>query len=132
MLKGFKDFIMRGNVIDLAIAVVIGVAFQKVVDVFVSAIITPVLNALPGASVDGWGFSLRGGDLQAATFVDLATIINALIVFLLTAAVVYFVFVVPMNKLADRRKRGVEPEPQAPSEEVLLLQEIRDELRARR
>ncbi len=132
MLKGFKDFIMRGNVIDLAIAVVIGVAFQKVVDVFVSAIITPVLNALPGASVDGWGFSLRGGDLQAATFVDLATILNALIVFLLTAAVVYFVFVVPMNKLADRRKRGVEPEPQAPSEEVLLLQEIRDELRARR
>ncbi len=132
MLKGFKDFIMRGNVIDLAVAVVIGAAFQKVVDTFVSAIVTPILNALPGAKVEGWGFSLRTGGMEKATFINFATIINALIVFLLTAAVVYFIFVVPMNKIAERRKRGQEPEPEAPSEEILLLQEIRDELRARR
>lgn len=132
MLKGFKDFIMRGNVIDLAVAVVIGAAFQKVVDTFVSAIVTPILNALPGAKVDGWGFSLRDGNLQQSTFINFATIINALIVFLLTAAVVYFIFVVPMNRIAERRRRGQEPEPQAPSEDILLLQEIRDELRARR
>lgn len=54
MLKGFKDFILRGNVIDLAVAVVIGVAFQKVVDTFVSAIITPLLNALGGANMRVW------------------------------------------------------------------------------
>lgn len=131
MLKGFRDFIMRGNIVDLAIAVVIGVAFQKVVDSFVSAIVTPILNALPGGSVDGWGFSLRGGEYAAKTFVNISTIINALIVFLLTAAVVYFVFVVPMNKLAERR-RGGPAEPEAPSEDIVLLQEIRDELRARR
>lgn len=130
MIKGFKEFILRGNVIDLAIAVVIGAAFQKVVDTFVTAIITPILNAMPGATVDGLGFRLVGD--RPETLVNFSTIINALIVFLITAAVVYFVFVVPMNKLAERRARGQEPEPEAVSEEVLLLQEIRDELRARR
>ncbi len=130
MIKGFKEFVLRGNVIDLAIAVVIGAAFQKVVDSFVSAIVTPILNALPGAQVDGWGFELVSG--KTSTLINFSTIINSVIVFLMTAAVVYFVFVAPMNKLAERRKRGEEPEPEAPSEEVLLLQEIRDELRARR
>lgn len=130
MIKGFKEFILRGNVVDLAIAVVIGAAFQKVVDTFVSAIITPILNALPGATVDGWGFELVSG--KASTLINFSVIINSIIVFLLTAAVVYFVFVVPMNRLAERRKRGEEPEPDAVSEEALLLQEIRDELRAQR
>ncbi len=132
MLKGFKDFILRGNVVELAVAVVIGTAFQKVVDSFITALVTPILNAMPGAKVEGWGFSLRGGEMAQSTLINFSTIINAVIVFLLTAAVVYFIFVVPMNKLAERRKRGQEPEPEAPSEEILLLQEIRDELRARR
>jgi large conductance mechanosensitive channel len=131
MIKGFRDFIMRGNVVDLAIAVVIGTAFAKVVDAFVSAIVTPILNALPGSSVNGFGFHLRGGDLQAKTFVNFATIINALIVFALTAAVVYFIFVVPMTKLQERRARGLEPEPEAVPEATLLLREIRDALGAR-
>lgn len=132
MLKGFKDFIMRGNVVDLAVAVVIGAAFQKVVDTFVTAIVTPFLNALPGAKVSGWGFALRGGELEKATFINLATIINSLIVFLLTAAVVYFIFVVPMNRMAGGAQARRRAETEAPAEDILLLQEIRDELRARR
>jgi large conductance mechanosensitive channel len=131
VIKGFRDFIMRGNVVDLAIAVVIGTAFTAVVNAFVSAIVKPILNAFPGASVNGWGFHLRGGKLAASTTIDLSTIINALIVFVITAAVVYFIFVVPMTKIQQRRARGIEPEPEAVSEEVLLLREIRDVLGAR-
>lgn len=134
MIKGFRDFVMRGNVVDLAIAVVIGTAFAAVVSAFTSAIITPILNALPGASVNGFGFSLRHGahnELKAKTFIDFSIIINAIIVFLLTAAVVYFIFVVPMTKLQERRARGIEPEPTAVPEEILLLREIRDALGVR-
>jgi large conductance mechanosensitive channel len=131
MVKGFKDFLMRGNIVDLAIAVVIGTAFAKVIDAFVSAIVTPILNAFPGASVNGLGFHLRGGDLEAKTFINFSTIINAIIVFVLTAAVVYFIFVVPMVKMQERRARGLEPEPEAVPESTLLLREIRDSLGAR-
>jgi large conductance mechanosensitive channel len=128
MINGFKNFIMRGNVIDLAIAVVVGTAFAKVVDVFVSSFVTPIINALPGASVNGLGLSLRGGSLKQKTFIDFSTIINAVIVFLLTALVVYLVIVVPMTKIQQRRARGLEPEPEAVSEDILLLREIRDSL----
>jgi large conductance mechanosensitive channel len=131
MINGFKNFIMRGNVIDLAIAVVVGTAFAKVVDVFVSSFVTPIINALPGASVNGLGFSLRGGSLKQKTFIDFSTIINAVIVFLLTALVVYLVIVVPMTKIQERRARGLEPEPEAVSEDILLLREIRDSLASR-
>jgi large conductance mechanosensitive channel len=122
---------MRGNVVDLAIAVVIGTAFAAVVSTFVTAIIKPLINAFPGASVNGWGFSLRGGDLKGPTFIDVASIVNALIVFLITAAVVYFLVVVPMTKLQERRARGVTPEPEAVPEDILLLRQIRDALGAR-
>lgn len=131
MLKGFKDFILRGNVIELAVAVVIGSAFQKVVDTVVTNLVTPVVNAAGNPQTSGLGMPLRP-DMPEATFLDFSAIINALIVFVLTAAVVYFVFVLPMNKLAERRKEGVEPEPEKPSEEILLLQEIRDLLRTER
>src|SRR5438270_3375656 len=90
VIKGFRDFIMRGNVVDLAIAVVIGTAFAALISVFVSAIVKPIISAFPGASSRGWGFSLRGGDLKDPTFIDISSIINAIIVFLITAAVVYF------------------------------------------
>lgn len=126
MLKGFKDFITRGNVVDLAIAVVIGTAFAAVIAAFGKAVIQPIIAAFPGAKSEGWGFSLRGGALAKSTFIDVSALINAIIVFLITAAVVYFVFVVPLNRLAERRKAGLEPEPEAPAEDVLLLTEIRD------
>ena len=133
MLQGFKDFILRGNVVELAVAVVVGSAFQKVVDTFVSSIVEPLINAAGSPESSGLGFSIRSdtAEMAKATFINFSTIINALIVFILTAAVVYFIFIVPMNKLAERRKKGIEPELEAPSEDVLLLTEIRD-LLARR
>ena len=131
MIRGFRDFLMRGNVVDLAIAVVIGVAFAAVINAFVTAIVKPIINAFPGASTNGWGFSLRGGKLSGPTFINISTIINAIIVFLITAAVVYFVIVVPMTKLQERRARGVVPEPEAVPEDILLLRQIRDALGAR-
>ena len=139
MLKGFKEFILRGNVVDLAIAVVIGTAFAAVVSAFVSKIVTPIINALPGGNSSGLGFSLRHGakftDQKTGlntTFVDLSGIINAIIVFVVTAAVVYFIFVLPMNKLAERRLRGQEEAPESKSDDLLVLEEIRDLLRAQR
>jgi large conductance mechanosensitive channel len=128
VIKGFRDFIMRGNVVDLAIAVVIGTAFAALVSVFVSAIVKPIISAFPGASSRGWGFSLRGGDLRDPTFIDISSIINAIIVFLITAAVVYFIIVVPLTRLQERRARGMTPEPEAVPEEILLLRQIRDSL----
>ncbi|PID97279.1 MAG: large conductance mechanosensitive channel protein MscL [Actinomycetales bacterium] len=130
MFKGFKDFIMRGNVVELAVAVVIGSAFAAVVDAFVSNIINPLLAAMGGVEAGGLGLQLvEGGD--EATFINIGAIINAFIVFLLTAAVVYFAFVLPMNKLSERRKAGQVEAPEEPSEEIVLLREIRDSLKAR-
>lgn len=129
MIKGFKEFIMRGNVIDLAVAVVIGAAFAAVVEQVVSSLVTPLLNAMGGAEAEGLGFRIISEN--PATYMDFAAIINALIVFLLTALVVYFVLVVPMNKFNELRMRGKE-EPEEVSEEIATLREIRDLLAARR
>ncbi len=131
MIKGFRDFIMRGNVVDLAIAVVIGTAFAAVVSAVVSSIIQPILNALPGLSVNGLSWSIRGGALADKTTINFSAIISALITFLVTAAVVYFIFVVPMTRIQERRARGLTPEPDAVPEDILLLREIRDALGVR-
>jgi large conductance mechanosensitive channel len=124
MLKGFKDFIFRGNIIDLAVAFVIATAFATVVNTFVGAIVKPIINAFPGSGVNGWGFSLRGGQLKETTFIDISTLVNALIVFGLTAAVIYFILVVPNQKMRERRGEAVMP----PSDVEILI-EIRDLLR---
>jgi large conductance mechanosensitive channel len=129
MIQGFKTFIMRGNVVDLAVAVVIGAAFSAVVTSFTSNIINPLIAALGGGSVNGLGFQLVSGNPK--TVVDIGAVLTALINFLIVAAVVYFLVVTPMNLLAERRKRGEEPEPKAPAEDIVLLQEIRDLLRQR-
>jgi large conductance mechanosensitive channel len=122
MIKGFKDFLMRGNVVDLAVAFVIGVAFAAVVKALVDSLINPLIAAIFGKrDLSGVGnFTLNGADFSVGTF------LTAVVNFILVAAAVYFVIVVPMNKLAERRKRGVEPESEAPSEDVILLTEIRD------
>lgn len=129
MFQGFKDFILRGNVIDLAVAVVVGSAFAAVVDTMVTNVVTPILNAAGGAEVGGLRFELIDG--RPDTAMDLAAIINALMVFVITAAVVYFVLVAPMNTFREMRRRGV-VEPQEVSEEVATLREIRDLLAVRR
>ena len=127
MLKGFKDFILRGNVVSLAIAVVIGAAFTAVVGAFTAAIIQPLLAAVGGVNADGLGFSIRS-DNPTATFVNIGALITAVITFIITAAVVYFVFVAPMNVINERltaRKTPVKADPT----EVQLLVEIRDLLK---
>lgn len=127
-LQGFKEFIQRGNVIDLAIAVVIGAAFGAVVKAFTDYIVNPIIAALGGADTAGLGFFLREGNDK--TFVDFGSVIGALIQFLITAAVVYYVFVVPMNRM--RARRAVAPEaPAAVPADVALLTEIRDLLATR-
>jgi large conductance mechanosensitive channel len=131
MIKGFKDFILRGNVIDLAVAVVIGAAFATIVTAFTDKIVNPIIASLGGANANGLGFSIRGGKLATKTFVDIGAVITAAINFVIVAAVIYLVLVVPMNKLAERRKRGEAPVESVPTEDIVLLKEIRDLLAAR-
>lgn len=128
MIKGFKDFIMRGNVIDLAVAVVIGVALTAVVTAIVENVVNPLIAAMGGVPdlSETWVVTLNNAEFH------FGTVAGAILNFLVIAAAVYFVIVMPMNKLAERRKKGVEPEPAAPAEDILLLQEIRDLLAARR
>ena len=126
-LQGFKDFIMRGNVVDLAVGIVIGAAFATLVTAFTTGFIEPLIKLSGGdlgANAGAW--TLRGQQFKWAVF------LNAVVTFLITAAVLYFLVVLPMNKLAERRARGEEPEPEAPSDEVRLLTEIRDALVTRR
>jgi large conductance mechanosensitive channel len=126
MLKGFREFISRGSVVDLAVGVVIGAAFTGVVNQFTASFLTPLINLIGGVDVSG------AIQLNARQSITWGAFLSTVIGFLLTAAVVYFLVVLPMNKLAQMRKRGELAEPQAPSEEILLLQEIRDALVAQR
>jgi large conductance mechanosensitive channel len=127
VLKGFKDFILRGNVVDLAVGIVIGAAFTAVVTQFTKSFLEPLIKWVGGGgtTLAGTWSPAKGVEFTWAAF------INAAITFVLIAAVLYFLVVLPMNKLAERRKRGEEPAPKAPSEEVVLLTEIRDSLRNR-
>jgi large conductance mechanosensitive channel len=124
MFKEFKAFILRGNVIDLAVAVVIGAAFKGVIDAVVDLLTN--LVAIPGST----DFSRLSFEVGGGTF-KYGVLINAVISFLVVAAVIFFAVVRPLNKLAERRKAGVEPEPVARPEDVLLLEEIRDLLKSR-
>ena len=127
MLKGFKDFVMRGNVIDLAVAVVLGAAFTAVVNAVVKGLITPVIAAVFGKPdlTQVGNFTINNAQFS------LGLILDALFNFLIIAAAVYFIIVLPVNKLLERLAQGREAEPEAPSPEVLLLTEIRDSLRTR-
>ena len=127
MLKGFKDFLMRGNVVDLAVAVVVGAAFSKVVEGLLKGLLNPLIAAVAGQpNLDAVGtFTLNNAKFS------IGLLLTALVNFVLISAAIYFVVVMPLNKLAERRAKGIEPETDAPSEDVALLTEIRD-LLARR
>ena len=134
MLKGFKDFLLRGNIVDLAVAVVIGTAFTALVGKFTESFINPLISSLGSSDTGvGFGFSIRDGSKEqaAATFINVGGFINAAITFAITAAVVYFFIVVPMKKIQERRAAGIEPEPAAVPEDIALLREIRDSLAAK-
>jgi large conductance mechanosensitive channel len=106
-MKGFKEFILRGNVMDLAVAVVIGAAFTAVVTALVKDLLTPLIAAIAGApDFSGIAFTVNGSKLLIGDF------LNAVIAFLMLATVVYFFVVLPMNTLMARLKRGeVAPDP---------------------
>ena len=124
MLKGFRDFIMRGNVVELAVAVAIGTAFTALVTQLGESFIKPLVGLVGGGGVQGGKFTVNGQVFDWAAFV------NAVIFFLLTAAVIYFAVVVPYNAFEERRKRGHGPvDPPAPPDDIVLLTEIRDLLR---
>lgn len=126
MLKGFRDFILRGNVIELAVAFVMGAAFTAVVNQLVASFLNPLIRVILGGKEASGSFTVRGQVFDYGTF------INVVIAFLLTALAVYFFVVLPVNKIAERRARGRQPEPEEMSDEVRLLTDIRDELRAER
>jgi len=126
MLKGFRDFVMRGNVIDLAIAVIIGAAFGAVVAAFSTDFVGGLLGALGGTP----DFGDAGVTVNGSKIVYGSTL-TALIQFLIVAAVIYFVIVVPVTRLAERRG-AAESESPAPSDETKLLTEIRDLLAEQR
>jgi large conductance mechanosensitive channel len=124
VLKGFKDFVLRGNVVDLAVAVVIGAAFTTIVTAFTNGLIKPLINAVGGSNAaKGLGFNILSAN--DSTFIDIGGVINAAINFVIVAAVVYFAFVLPVKHVQERRKRGQEPGPAQPTDVELLI-EIRD------
>jgi large conductance mechanosensitive channel len=132
MLKEFKSFLMRGNVIDLAVAVVIGTAFGAVVTAFVDGVITPILGLFGDQDFSRFVITLK--DNEGADDIQLkwGAVLTAVIKFVSVAAAVFFLIVKPINALQARRRRGEEPieDTPAPSDEAVLLTEIRDLLRA--
>ena len=121
MLKGFRDFVMRGNVIELAVAVAIGTAFTAVVTQFGNSFIKPLIAVFAGGGAAGGTFTVHGQKFDYGAF------INAIIFFLITAAVIYFLIVAPYNAFEERRKRGQGPvDAPAPPDDIVLLTEIRD------
>lgn len=121
MLKGFKDFILKGNVVELATAVIVGAAFTAIVTAFTDGIVQPIINAIPVGSdaAEGLGFQITD---NASTFVNIGSVITACINFLIIAAVVYFIIILPYNKLSELGGFGKKAEVT----EVALLAEIRD------
>jgi large conductance mechanosensitive channel len=126
VLSGFKDFISRGSVVELAVGVVIGSAFNGLVTQLTKSFLEPLIKLLSG------GRQLSGTFKVRDVVFDWAAFLNACFAFMITAAALYFLVVLPANKIAERRARGEEPEPKAPAEDIRLLTEIRDALIAQR
>lgn len=125
IIKEFRDFLMKGNVIDLAVAVIIGAAFAPVITSLVEGVFTPFLAAIFGEpNFNSVGFDV--GDSR----VLLGLFITAVINFLMIAAGVFFFVVKPLNVFKERQKRGEEAPAPTP-EDIQLLREIRDALRNR-
>ena len=130
MLQGFKEFIMRGNVIELSTAVIIGSAFTAIVTSVSDPILNPLIASFGSADVSGLGFHVNPNN--EATFLDFGAVITAVINFFIVASIVYFLIIMPINKLEKARKRSLgigsdDKDPAATTEE--LLAEIRDLLR---
>ena len=124
MLKGFKEFLARGNIVDLSVAVVIGAAFTTVVKSFTDGVVNPLVSSIGAGPKSEHGL-LKQPIPGTDQFINLNDVLSAAINFIMVAAVVYFLIVLPYNKLRD--KGEVE---QADDAQVVLLEEIRDLLAA--
>jgi large conductance mechanosensitive channel len=125
MIKGFKEFLMRGNVVELAVAVVMGAAMTALVGAFGEAFLNPLIELATGGAEIGGSFSINGVEFPYGVF------LTGLLVFFLTALTVYFVIVMPFNKIRERIMTSEEEEKVKREEQVVLLEEIRDLLRDR-
>lgn len=127
MLDEFKKFLFRGNVIDLAVAVIIGAAFTAIVNAIVGGLITPLVGMIFSKDFSEMTFDVNGSVFRYGE------VINAVISFVAIAAVVFFLIIKPMQTLMTRRAAGDEPmeDTPAPSDETVLLTEIRDLLASR-
>lgn len=141
-MKGFKAFLLRGNVVDLAVAVVIGAAFTAVINAFVSGIINPVVGAFGTQDLSDYTSCIKGpcaknaaGTVTHGILIQWGSVIGAVIQFLITAAVVYFLIVLPANhfmkKYLSKKDEEIEAIKNAEVTEVQLLGEIRDLLSQR-
>lgn len=139
VLAGFKEFITRGNVIDLAVAVVIGAAFTNIVNSVVNGVINPLVGAFGTKDLVGYSSCLKGpcvvndkGEVISGIHILWGSVLSAVLTFLITAAVVYFLMVVPMSRYlarqASKRKHDEVVEKAAEVEEITLLRDIRDAL----
>jgi large conductance mechanosensitive channel len=127
LLKEFREFIMRGNVVDLAVAVVLGAAFGAVVNSLVKDLLTPLIAMIFGEpDFSALSFTINGAHFNYGAF------INAVIAFLSVAAAIFFFVIKPLNVLAARRRAGEDVPPEAVPEDIVLLTEIRDLLAERR
>jgi large conductance mechanosensitive channel len=124
VLKEFRDFLVKGNLVELAVAIVMGIAFGLVIKSLVDNLITPVIGMIGGVNFSGETFSINGSVFRYGQF------INDVITFVLTAAAVFFVIVKPVNAIMARIRRPEEVAPDAPTETALLI-EIRDLLAKR-
>ncbi len=125
MLKGFKEFVLRGNVLDLAIAVIIGTAFNKVVGSLAQDVLMPFISIMAGRVPDFSSWKLG--------IVSIGSFLNATVNFLVVATAIYFLVVAPLNTLKrkeSKSKQEAPPTPPEPSEEIKLLREIVDLLKA--
>ena len=123
MFKGFREFILRGNVIDLAVAVVVATAFSALIGAFTEGLIKPIIGLVLGGGVDAGQWVING------QVIDFTLMINAAITFLITMLVLYYAFVVPMNAYRNRT-RPDDGDDRTPDQR--LLEEIRDLLREQR
>ncbi|MEU2547525.1 large conductance mechanosensitive channel protein MscL [Streptomyces roseolus] len=143
VLEGFKAFLMRGNVIDLAVAVVIGAAFTNIVNSVVKGVINPLVGAFGTKDLESYRSCLKGpcqvddaGNVVTGIPIMWGTVLSAVLSFVITAAVVYFLMVLPMAKVLakraaqDKRKESVDEVIEV--SELEVLKEIRDHLVAQR
>ncbi|POX41526.1 large conductance mechanosensitive channel protein MscL [Streptomyces sp. Ru73] len=140
VLQGFKEFLMRGNVVELAVAVVVGAAFTNIVNAVVKGVINPIVGALGSQNLDHYKTCLttcpvdkKTGEFTDGIYILWGSVLSAALTFLITAAVVYFLMILPMNKWKARQdaKKPVEEGPVDPTEVELLMQ-IRDALVSQR